>query len=69
VSSSETTPAVASMFRPVLRKISTSGRSSRNMMVPSLGAERNSDSTEPCGASRMSGTGTWMRRPRNLPKR
>ena len=61
-----TTPMVASVLSPVLRKISTSGSSSTSITVPKVGsAPRGASSMGP----RVAGTGRTKRLPAQRPKR
>ena len=70
VASPSTSPAVASVFSPVLRKISTSGSRRMSSTVRNRGGlTRASSASFAPLAAKVSGTGSSSRRPVNRPNR
>lgn len=69
VDSASTQPASPAKFRPVLRKMSTSGRASRTRTVESLGEDLKSANSSAGSWARSDGTGTLTRLPMKSPNR
>jgi hypothetical protein len=67
--SGSTQPASPAKLRPVLAKMSTSGRTRRKTTWDSFGREANSANSSPLPPERTSGTETSMRFPMKRPNR